>query len=318
VKDDQTSERLAGIAAALGAYLLWGVLPLYWKLVQSVPPPEILAHRIVWSFAFLVAVLLLSRKMRPFLIELRGVLKQPKQTAGVVLASVLITVNWLTYIWAVNNDHIVESSLGYYINPLVSVLLAIVVLKERLSYWQMVSFVLATAGVLYMTFHFGAVPWIALTLAVSFGLYGLIKKVIHLGAITGITLETLLIAPLMLAYLGYLHSGAVGAFGTAPPAVTGLLMGAGIVTAVPLILFAAAANRLPLSVIGFMQYIAPTIMLLIGVLLYQEPFTGVHLVSFVLIWTALAIFSLAKTTLFAQFESRFLNHRHEKSLNHQK
>lgn len=280
MKDDQTNERLAGIAAALSAYLLWGILPLYWKLVQSVPPQEILAHRLVWSFAFLVLMLLLSGKLQSFRGELGGVLKQPKQTAGVVLAAVLITVNWLTYIWAVNTDRIVESSLGYYINPLVSVLLAIVVLKERLSFWQMVSFALATAGVLNIMLHFGAVPWIALILAVSFALYGLIKKVIHLGAITGITLETLLISPLMLAYLGYVHSSGSGAFGAAPLVITGLLMGAGIVTAVPLILFAAAANRLPLSVIGFMQYIAPTIMLLIGVFLYHEPFTGVHLVSF--------------------------------------
>lgn len=171
-----------------------------------------------------------------------------------------------------NNDHVVESSLGYYINPLVSVLLGILVLKERLSFWQVISFFLATAGVLNMTAHFGSVPWIALTLATSFGMYGLMKKMVHLGAITGITLETLIISPFMLTYLGYVHSSGSGAFGTGSPGITGLLMGAGIVTAVPLILFAAGANRLPLSVIGFLQYIAPTLTLLSGVFLYNRLF----------------------------------------------
>lgn len=302
----------------MGAYLLWGILPLYWKLVQSVPPPEILAHRIVWSFVFLALVLLLSGKIRPFLAELREILKHAKQTVGVVVAAVLITANWLMYIWAVNNDHIVQCSLGYYISPLVSVLLGIVVLKERLSFWQTVSFTLAAAGVLNLTFHFGAVPWIALTLTLSFGLYSLTKKLVHLGAITGITLETLLISPFMLAYLVYVHSSGGGAFGAAPPAITGLLLGAGVVTAVPLVLFAAAANRLPLSVIGFVQYIAPTMMLLIGVLLYHEPFTRVHLVSFVLIWTALTIFTLAKTKPFVALAARIQNGVHQESLKQEK
>jgi len=247
-------------------------------------------------------VLLAAGKMKAFAAELRDILAQPPKVIGVVLASVFITANWFTYIWAVNHDHVVESSLGYYINPLVSVMLGIMVLKEKLSFWQVVSFILAATGVLYMTVNFGTVPWIALVLATSFGLYGLIKKMVHLGAITGITLETMLISPFMFTYLGFIHHGGGGAFGNVTLGITGLLMGAGVITAVPLILFAAGTNRLPLSVIGFIQYITPTLMLVIGVNLYHEPFTRVHLISFSLIWTALTIFSLAKTRMFVDHE----------------
>lgn len=298
----QSNEQLSGIASAAGAYLLWGFLPIYWKLVQIVPPQEILAHRIVWSFVFLLLVLLAAGKMKSFVAELRDILAQPPKIIGVVLASVFITANWFTYIWAVNHEHVVESSLGYYINPLVIVMLGIIVLKEKLSFWQVVSFILAATGVLYMTVNFGTVPWIALILATTFAFYGLIKKMVHLGAITGITLETMLISPFMLTYLGFVHHSGGGTFGNVTPGITGLLMGAGVITAVPLILFAAGANRLPLSVIGFLQYIAPTLMLVIGVNLYHEPFTRVHLISFSLIWTALTIFSLAKTRMFVEHE----------------
>ncbi|KJS12904.1 MAG: transporter [Desulfotomaculum sp. BICA1-6] len=302
MKNWQNNDQFIGIVSATGAYVLWGFLPIYWKLVQIVSPQEILAHRIVWSFVFLLVVLLVAGKMKSFVTELRDILAQPSKIIGVVLASVFITVNWFTYIWAVNHDHVVESSLGYYINPLVSVMLGIIVLKEKLSFWQVVSFILAAIGVLYMTVNFGTVPWIALILATSFGVYGLIKKMVHLGAITGITLETMLISPFMLTYLGFVHNSGGGAFGNVTPGITGLLMGAGVITAVPLILFAAGANRLPLTVIGFLQYIAPTLMLVIGVNLYHEPFTRVHLISFSLIWTALTIFSLAKTRIFVEHE----------------
>lgn len=313
ITDIQKKEQITGVAAALGAYIMWGFLPHYWKLVQAVPAMEILAHRMVWSFVFLVCLLLLSRSVPAFLNEVRILLGHPMQVLAVVLAAALITCNWLTYIWAVNAGHVVESSLGYYINPLVSVLLAILVLREKLSLWQMVSFTLAAIGVLIMTINFGTFPWIALTLALTFGLYGLIKKIICLGAITGITLETLLVSPFMLVYLGHVHSSGIGAFGNLSPTVTGLLMGAGVVTATPLLLFAAATNRLPLSSIGFMQYIAPTLMLILGVFLYREPFTGVHLACFALIWTALAIFSLAYTKPFVALESRLRGHKNREN-----
>lgn len=304
MRDWQHNEQVNGVASAVGAYLLWGFFPIYWKLLQVVPPQEILAHRIVWSFVFLVLVLLATGKMGSFAAELRGLVDHPPKIAGVILASIFITVNWYTYIWAVNHDRVVESSLGYYINPLVSVMLGIVVLKEKLSFWQVVSFILATAGVMYMTINFGAVPWMALILAASFGMYGLIKKMIHLSPLTGITLETLVITPFVLTYLGFVHYSGNGAFGNVAPGITGLLMGAGVVTAVPLILFAAGANRLPLSAIGFLQYLAPTLMLIIGVNMYHEPFTREHLISFTLIWTALTVFSLAKTKIMAAHEPK--------------
>ncbi len=306
MKKEKPNEQLIGIISATGAYILWGILPVYWKLVQNVPPFEILAHRVIWSFVFLALVIFLSGRIISFFIEVRTLIAHKKRALGVLAASVLVTANWLTYIWAVNNNHIVESSLGYYINPLVSVLLGIIVLKEKLSFWQTVSFVLATIGVLNITVHYGSFPWIALTLATSFGLYGLIKKMVNLGAITGIALETLLISPFMLAYLGHVHLRGNGAFGMDFPVTSGLLMGAGVITAIPLVLFSAGATRLPLSVIGFLQYIAPTLMLVFGVFLYHEPFTRVHLVSFIFIWTALAIFSLSRTGLLADHEPVFL------------
>lgn len=306
MKIAQTDERFTGVLATAGAYLLWGILPLYWKLVNLVPPLEILAQRIIWSFFFMVLVLLSTRKFKAFWRELCEISCKLKRLPGIVIASLLIIVNWLTYIWAVNSNHIIETSLGYYINPLVSVLLGIVVLKEKLSFWQMVSFFLAMIGVLNLTFHYGAFPWVALILAITFGLYGLCKKMINLGAVTGITLETLIITPFALLYLNYLHNNGAGFFGFAYPGISGLLAGAGVVTAVPLILFASGAKRLPLSVMGFLQYIAPTIALCLGVFVFHEPFTAVHIVTFVLIWVALILFSLARTRLFIQLESTLL------------
>ena len=305
MKNKQSNERLLGIASGMGAYLLWGILPIYWKLLSSVQPMEVLAHRIIWSFFFLTAVLAVTGKLFSFIKELRQVAAVPSKFVKVVLASFIISVNWLTYIWAVNNDHVIETSLGYYINPLISVLLGIIVLKERLSFWQMASFFLAMIGVLNMTIHFGAIPWAALLLAFSFGLYGLLKKMLSLGAITGITIETLLISPFALLYIGYLQKSGSGAFGVISPEITGFMLGAGVVTAVPLILFAGGANRLPLSIVGFLQYISPTITLILGVFLYHEPFTNVHLSSFILIWTSLTIFTLSRTRVFIGLEAFF-------------
>ncbi len=312
MKAKKPNEQLIGVVAAIAAYLLWGFLPIYWKLIEQVPAYEILAHRFVWSFVFMVLVLLITAKVSNFFTEVRELLRQPKQFLCVVVAALIITVNWGTYIWAVNNEHIVEASLGYYINPLVSVLLGIIVLKERLSFWQTVSFILAAIGVLNMTVNFGSVPWIALTLALSFGFYGLLKKTVNLGAISSITLETLLITPFALSYLAFIHQKGSGAFSLAEPILALLLMGAGAATATPLLLFSSGAKSLPLSVLGFIQYIAPTISLIIGVFLYHEPFTSVHAVSFAFIWTALLIFSLAKTKLFVRGEAivhKKLHHR---------
>lgn len=306
MKNTQPNEQILGITSAIGAYVLWGILPIYWKLVSSVPSQEILAHRIVWSFLFMVLILIVTRKIKTFRNELSQIVSKPIKIFGIIMSSVLISINWFTYIWAVNNNHVVETSLGYYINPLVSVVLGIIVFKEKLSFWQMVAFFLALIGVLNITFHFGAFPWVAITLAISFALYGLSKKTVNTGALTGLTLETLLISPFALAYLSlYAHSSGHGALSADNPLISGLIVGAGIVTAIPLILFASGAKRLPLSVIGFLQYIAPTLMLILGVFLYHEPFTHVHIISFSFIWIALTIFSLAKTKFFIQHEPVF-------------
>ncbi|SFG66054.1 chloramphenicol-sensitive protein RarD [Desulfotomaculum arcticum] len=302
---DRTNPQAVGVASAAGAYTLWGILPVYWKLIQQVPSQQILAHRFIWSFVFLLAIILFTRKTRIFLSEVHDIVHKPKELICVMLASILISVNWFTYIWAVNHNHVLETSLGYYINPLVSVMLGIIILKEKLSFWEAVSFLLAIIGVLNMTFHYGAFPWVALTLAFSFGFYGLFKKMIDIGAITGITLETLFITPIALTFVFYVQINGTGAFSFNTPIVAALLMGAGVVTAVPLILFANGAKRLPLSIVGFLQYIAPTITLFLGIFLYHEPFTSSRLTSFIFIWTALAIFSLSKTKWFSHVEPAF-------------
>lgn len=306
MKLKETTNQFQGVVAATGSYVIWGFLPIYWKSLEQVEAYEILAHRIVWSFFFMVFVLLLMSKYREFFSEVRQIISHPKKLFGLVAASALISINWGTYIWSVNHDRIIETSLGYYINPLVTVMLGILVLKERLSFWQVISLCLATLGVLNMALHFGSVPWIALILAISFGLYGLCKKIVNIGAVTGIALETLLITPFALFYLSQVHHAGQGAFSWSSPSVVGLLMGAGVVTALPLILFSSGAKHLPLSVVGILQYIAPTMALFLGIFVYHEVFTSTHLVSFIFIWAALVIFSLARTKTFAQWEDRLL------------
>lgn len=296
----QPNDNVIGTASAVGAYLLWGFMPIYWKLINQVPSFESLAHRIIWSFFLMLLILLAAKKIRTtFCQEVR---MHPQKGLGIIIMAGVISLHWFTWIWAVNNNHVVETSLGYYINPLVSVMLGIIFLKEKLSFWQMFSFFLALVGVLIMTVKFGAVPWVALVLALTFGLYGLFKKKVKLGAITGLTLETMMIMPFAFAFLWHVYRSGNGSFGFDAPDISILLMGTGIVNAIPLLLFASSANRLPLSVVGFLQYIEPTILLFLAVFLYHEPFTSVHLVSFVFIWIALIIFALAKTQLFIQLE----------------
>lgn len=298
MKLKSTNEFVVGTASAAGAFLLWGILPVYWKSIISVPSDQIIAHRILWCFLFLVLVLIFTGRSRGFLRELRGVMARPKQLAGLFTASVLISINWYLYIWAVNNGRIVETSLGYYINPLVSVLLGIVFLKEKLSLWQIVSFLLALVGVLNMAVSFGAVPWVSLALAVSFGMYGLFKKIVCLDAINGLTMETMIITPLALAFLIYAYKSGTLVFNFGFSPISMLTVGAGVVTAAPLLLFAGGTNRLPLYIVGFLQYLSPTISLLLGVFLYHESFTAVHMVTFSLIWAALIVFSVATTRSF--------------------
>ncbi|MEA4924044.1 MAG: EamA family transporter RarD [Syntrophomonadaceae bacterium] len=300
----QTNEQVKGIIFGFSAYALWGILPLYWKLLQSVSSTEILAHRVVWAFIFLLVILALTGKLSSFFKELQALLNQPPKLIGILMATILLNLNWFTYIWAVNHNHIVQSSLGYYINPLMSVLLGIFFLDERLSLWQVAAFILAALGVLSLTIQYGSFPWIAFFLAVTFAIYGLFKKVINIGSINGLTLETLLSFFGALPYLIYLCNTGNSAFQFNLSATTWLLIGAGAVTATPLLLFAAGTRRLPLFAIGFLQYVSPTTSLILGVLVFHEPFTAGHLLSFMVIWTSLIIFSLSRTSLFIKLEAK--------------
>lgn len=278
-----------GIIYGTFAYLMWGILPLYWKLVESVPPWEILAHRILWSFAFMVVFILLIRKWRLFVQELQTLFSQKKKLLGITIATLLLSLNWVTFIWAVNTDRVLDASLGYYINPLINVLFGYLFLKERFSYLQWVAIVLAIIGVSYMTLNAGTTPWAAIILAVTFALYGLIKKVIDLSAINGLTIETLIVAPIAFIYIATLMFNGSSSLSFS---IEGLvLLGTGAVTAIPLLLFAQGAKRIPLSLIGFLQYIAPTLMFLLGVFLFNEPFTSVHVVTFSFIWVGLILYS---------------------------
>ncbi|KGP90584.1 transporter [Pontibacillus chungwhensis BH030062] len=288
----QTESKL-GILYTASAYILWGILPIYWKFIQEIPAFEILAHRIIWSCLFMFGVIVILRKREPFKQECKRIFTNKRQVIGISLASITISINWVTYIWAVNTDHVVEASLGYYINPLVSIFLGMLVLKESFNKAQWLAILLATIGVTYMTWNFGSFPWIAILLAFSFGSYGLLKKMVNVGAVFGLTIETLLVTPIALLYL---FSQQAGNFeGVEWISMTTIyVFGAGIVTAIPLLLFSSGAKRIPLSLVGFLQYFAPTIMLIIGVFLYNEPFTHVHMIAFSFIWSGLAIYTLTR------------------------
>lgn len=276
-----------GIVNAAGAYVLWGLLPLFWKALDTLPALEILAHRIVWSLCFVILLLAYQRHWG----WLRGALRNRRVLLVFLLSALFLTVNWFVYIWGVNSGHVVETSLGYFINPLVNVLLGVLFLKERLRLWQGIAIALALAGVLYLTINYGALPWIALTLAGSFGLYGLLRKTAPLSSLEGLTLETAMLFLPAAGYLFYLQLVGRGALGDVGGESTLLLLVSGVVTATPLLLFAAAARRITLTLLGIMQYIAPTIQFLLGVLVYHEPVSGARLIGFGLIWLALAIYT---------------------------
>lgn len=289
---NNSQKTVSGVWYAVAAFSAWGVLLVYWKLLHRVPAVEILAHRILWSFIFVSLLVTFSRGWG----NVKGALATPKNCLVFLGASILITANWGIYIWAVNAGHIVDASLGYYINPLLSVTLGIVFLRERLNFWQISSLVLALAGVAFLTVEYGKIPWIALSLALTFGFYGLMKKIAAAPSITGLTLETAAVTPLALGYLLWQHLNGSGSFGVGSIQETLLLMGAGIITATPLLWFAKANNRVPLSTVGFTQYLTPTFSLILGVFVYQEQFTRVETCSFGLIWLALLIYSFSQTS----------------------
>lgn len=277
-----------GVICGIVAYFLWGVLPIYWKLAGDVPAIEILAYRIIWSFVFMVFLVSCLGKAPSVYREMTSVLKKPKTFLAISGASLLITSNWFMFIFTVNAGHVTEASLGYYINPLVNVLLATVFLKERLNRSELIAVIAAFIGVTILTIHLGQIPWAALGMAVSFSLYGLIKKFVPLSTWAGLTLETLLITPFALIFVIFFSKDGFLNF----PVTTNLvLIGAGVVTAIPLLLFATAAKSISYTLLGFLQYIGPTIMLALGVLLYNETFDKIQFIAFVFIWFALIIFT---------------------------
>ncbi|RCS58135.1 EamA family transporter RarD [Parvibium lacunae] len=276
-----------GILYAAAAYFLWGLFPLYFKQLQSVGALEIVLHRIMWSAVFLY-VILAFRRQWAWLAALR---QQPRVVLRFLASSAALSLNWWVYIWAVNNGHVVDGSLGYFINPLINVLLGYLVLKERLRRGQWGAIALAALGVLWLTYDAGQLPWIGLVLALSFGTYGLMRKTASLGALEGLSLETLLLAPFALAYWAWLIQQGQSDAVSAPLSTQGWLLLAGPITAIPLLLFAAGARRIPLSLLGLLQYIGPTLQLLLGVYLYNEPLEGHKLWGYGLIWLALLVYS---------------------------
>lgn len=283
-----------GIFFGLAAYVLWGILPVYWKALELVSPFEILSSRFMWSCVFVFLLIIFQKKWPLFAKEVKQVFSNVKTGAAMVAAGITISFNWGTFIWAVNNGHIVETSMGYYINPLVSILFAVVFLRERLDKMQLAAITCAFIGVASMVYSFGKIPWVSLTLAFTFALYGLLKKILPVSALTSIMLETLLITPLALVYEYSLWQQRVSFYASGNLQVIMMLTGAGVVTAIPLLLFTAGARLLPLKIIGFLQYISPTLTLLIGVFVYNEAFTASHLLAFGWIWAALLLFIVSQ------------------------
>jgi chloramphenicol-sensitive protein RarD len=284
-----TSARLSsrGLAAGVAAFTIWGVFPVYLHPLGGVPAVQIIAHRITWSCLFLLIVLLVRGELG----GLTTTLVRPRLLAGLVASALLISVNWLVYVWSVTHHHIVESSLGYYINPLVNVLLGVLVLRERPNALQWSAIALAALAVLYLALQAGRPPWIALALATSFSLYGFVRKVISVDALPGLAIETLLLLPFALGLLAWCEAAQVAALGHAGFAITALLVGSGVVTAVPLFLFAYGARRLPYSTVGVLQYIGPSLQLACGVLFFNESFGAARAAGFGLLWAALILYA---------------------------
>ncbi|MBK8935710.1 MAG: EamA family transporter RarD [Chloroflexi bacterium] len=276
-----------GIWYGIIAYTMWGVFPIYWKTIKHVPALQTLSHRMVWSFVALLIVLTVAQRWR----WVAPVLRQPKTLLTFLLTATLLSVNWLVYIWAVNAGFIVESALGYFINPLVNVLLGMIFLRERLRPWQAIAVIIAASGVIYLTITYGALPWIALTLAFTFGIYGLLRKTAVLNSLEALSLETAWMFLPAFVYLTAQQVNGTAVLGHTTAVTNILLVGAGFITVLPLLLFGAAARRVTLITLGILQYIAPTLQFLIGVFVYKEPFSHTQLIGFSVIWLALVIYT---------------------------
>jgi chloramphenicol-sensitive protein RarD len=277
----------SGIIYAALAFFCWGLFPIYFHALGEVPPLQILAHRMLWSLAFLLVLLLLRRDWKWL-----QVVRQPRVFFSFVLSALLLSANWLVYIWSVMNHHVIEASLGYFINPLVNIVLGYLILKERMRPLQWAAIGVAALGVAWLTWQAGTVPWIALFLALSFGGYGLLRKTAALGPLEGLSFETIVLFPLAAGYVIWLTVHGQNVFiNTASDTTRWLLIMAGPLTAIPLLLFATGARKIPLSILGLLQYLSPTLQFLLGVWLFKEAFSADRLVGFVLIWSALALFA---------------------------
>ena len=283
-----------GIIFALFAYLIWGVFPIFWKQLSAVNSLEVLMSRVIWAFVFTTLFLIIIGQRKQLWVDLKSLMQQKGQLVRLFFASLFISINWFVFIWAVANGQILQSSLGYYINPLILVLFGVIFFKEKLESFTIVALLIATIGVLVLTISYGQVPWVALILAVTFAIYGVLKKKITLDATRGLAIETLFIVPFALIGYLYLVFKTEVAFINSGIEVSLYLMLGGILTAIPLVLFAKGAQAVPLYLMGFAQFIAPTISFLIGVFMYNEPFTKVELTAFSCIWIAVLIFSSFK------------------------
>ncbi|MED0865778.1 EamA family transporter RarD [Bacillus sp. FSL M8-0256] len=283
-----------GVLYTAASFTLWGLFPLYWKLMEHISSGEILAHRILWSFVFMCGILLYLKQVRPAMQTVKGLILDGKAFFSLLLSAILISVNWYVYIWAVNHSLMLEASLGYYINPLVSVLLGIIFLKERLNKLQTIAILIAAFGVILSTVQYGSFPVVAFLLALSFGFYGLIKKRMSFTSAIGLTIETLLLAPAALVYLLFFLKEPVVTMNPNSFGSLGLLFFAGVFTAVPLLLFSEGAKRIPLYQVGILQYIAPTITLFLGLFVYHEHLSAAKIVTFLCIWVAILLFTTSQ------------------------
>ncbi len=283
---EQAAAARRGVMAATTAFVIWGLFPLYLRPLTHVPALEILAHRVAWCLLFVMGWLAWKGRLG----EVAAALRDRGVLARLVLSAGLIAVNWGLYVWAVSNGRVLEASLGYFIGPLVNVLLGVGALHERLNPRQWTAVALAAAGVAWLTVAAGGLPWVSLVLAFSFGIYGMVRKVANVAAVPGLAVETLLLAPVAIGFIGWLGAQGSGAFGQPPLHVGLLLAGSGLITALPLALFATGARLIPYSVVGIIQYIGPTLQLLLGVFLYGEPFAGARAIGFCVIWAGLAVF----------------------------
>lgn len=285
-----------GLILASSAFALWGLLPIYWKLVQDASPYVVFTNRVVWSFVFVIILLAMRRKLPEFI----KIIKTPRAWLSIIAPAVFVSINWLLYIWAVSNDYVIECSLGYFINPLVLTVFGTIFYKEKLTIYQLIGIVLAGIGVLLKSLAYGRIPLIGLGLAVSFALYGLFKKKSSLDSLSGLGLETLLISIPALGYLLFSEIDGVGISGNLPAYYWLLIIGSGVVTAVPLLMYGEGTKRLPLTVVGFLQYIAPILMLLLGIFAFGEPFNPQDIIPFVFIWIGLVFFSYSQYKLLSK------------------